>query len=62
MVDRRFNETDLRQMLEDATGCRPDATPGRWIVETKHERRHWEVVVQPDDATEALIVVTAYPV
>ncbi|HEY1684624.1 MAG TPA: hypothetical protein VGG19_07680 [Tepidisphaeraceae bacterium] len=30
MMDRSFNETDLRQMLESAKSYQPDHTPGRW--------------------------------
>ena len=34
MAQRDFNETDLRAMLQDATGVIPDAEPGRWFVTT----------------------------
>ena len=61
MIDRSFSEIDLREMLERATGFRPDVTHGRWVVETTHNRRAWEVIVEPDDAAKRLIVVTAYP-
>ena len=61
MIDRGFNETDLRQMLEDVTGFRADAMPGRWIIETTHGQLQWEAVVQPDDISQVLVVVTAYP-
>jgi len=40
-------------MLEDATGYHADATPGRWVIETTHEQRVWEVIVQPDDTAQA---------
>jgi hypothetical protein len=30
MVDRRFTEIDLRQMLEGASSLRPDVEEGRW--------------------------------
>ena len=62
MSDRSFNETDLRQMLEVAGSYRPDVAPGRWIISTRHTHRAWEVVVEPDVAQQALIVVTAYPI
>jgi hypothetical protein len=60
MVDRSFSETDLRLMLEQATGLRPDHVPGRWVVETALDDVAWEVIVEPDDESEALIAVTAY--
>jgi len=62
MVDREFTELDLRQMLEDASGLRPDVEAGRWVVTTRHRRRAWEIVVEPDEAERVLVVITAYPV
>jgi hypothetical protein len=62
MVDREFTELDLRQMLEDASGLRPDVEKGRWIVTARHHRRAWEIVVEPDEAERVLVVITAYPV
>ena len=59
MVDRGFSEVDLREMLEHATGLRPDTTPGRWVAETRHVRRDWEVVIEPDDDARRQVVVTA---
>ena len=61
MVDRQFSEVDLRRMLEYATGLREDVVVGRWIVEARHERNPWEVIVEPDSDTRTLVVVTAYP-
>jgi hypothetical protein len=62
MGDRRFTEVDLRRMLERATGHREDVVEGRWVIETRHTRRAWEVVVEPDRERRLLVVVTAYPV
>ena len=62
MIDRAFTEADLRAMLEDATGYRADVEPGRWVVETRHERALWEVVVEPIERELVLLVVTSYPV
>lgn len=62
MLDREFSELDLRAMLEKATGYQSDVVEGRWIVHTKHNRRKWEVIVEPDEQEELLVVVTAYPV
>lgn len=47
MLDRGFNEVDLRLMLEEAEGYHPDVVPGRWVVETRHAVSEWEVIVQP---------------
>lgn len=61
MGDRRFTEVDPRRMLERATGHRRDAVAGRWIIETRHSRRAWDVIVEPLAAEQLLLVVTAYP-
>jgi len=62
MLDRRFTEVDLRRMLEHAGGCRGDVVDGRWVVETRHNKKDWEVIVEPDNEQNVLVVVTAYPV
>ena len=62
MLDRRFTEVDLRRMLEHASGYRPDVVDGRWVIETRHSRKDWEVIVEPDGEQRLLVVVTAYPV
>ncbi len=61
MVDRSFNETELRLMLEHASGYHSDVNPGRWVIETSHLGKPWEVIVEPDYAASLLVVVTAYP-
>jgi len=62
MADRRFTEVDLRSMLESARGYRRAPMAGRWVLETRHRSRSWEVVVEPDEEEELLVVITAYPV
>lgn len=62
MDDRRFSEIDLRRMLGRASGYREDVVEGRWVIETRHRRRAWEVIVEPDWERRLLVVVTAYPV
>lgn len=62
MVDRRFSEVELRGMMSVAMNLRADYEPGRWVVETSHESRAWEVIVEPDSADQLLVVITAYPV
>ncbi len=61
MEDRSFTETDLRRMLEDARGYRPDVVQDRWVIETRHAGVPWEVIVEPDPVAEKLVVVSAYP-
>lgn len=60
MIDRSFSEVDLRLMLETATGFRPDHVEGRWIIDVQHDGQAWEVIVEPIEDEELLIVVTAY--
>ena len=61
MVDRRFTEVDLRRMLEYATGIKRDVIEGRWVISSRHRRRHWEIIVEPDFDARLLVVITAYP-
>ena len=61
MDDRRFTEIDLRRMLERASGYRDDVMGGRWVIETKHRGKAWEVILEPDFEGQLLVVVTAYP-
>jgi hypothetical protein len=62
MEDREFNEVDLRAMLQAAATYRPDVVDGRWVIEARHNRRRWEIIVEPDEVEELLVVVTAYPI
>lgn len=62
MVDRQFNEADLRLMLDKATGYHDNHEEGRFVIETKHEGHPWAVVVEPAPEETVLVVVTAYPV
>ncbi len=62
MVDRSFNELEVRRMLSVATGIRPDVVSSRWIVATRHRRAAWEVIVEPDADAQLVVVITAYPV
>jgi len=62
MIDRGFGEIDVRKMLASARRYRQDVAPGRWVIETRHRRRPWEVIVEPDAAEGLLSIVTAYPV
>jgi hypothetical protein len=62
MEDRAFNEVDLRRMLEHAIGHRTDILAGRFIIDAKHGGAPWEVIVEPDEVRQLLVVITAYPV
>lgn len=62
MVDREFSETELREMLEQATGYRADQEAGRWVIESFRAGRAWEVIVEPQVGQQLLVVVTAYVV
>jgi hypothetical protein len=62
MEDREFTEVDLRAMLEQAEGHHLDVVEGRWVIETRHRRHRWHVIVEPDPVERLLVVVTAYPV
>lgn len=62
MQDRSFNEVDLRSMLERALNYRRDPVEGRWVIESRHRRRRWEVIVEPDAELRLLVVVTAFSV
>ena len=61
MIDRRFTELDLRRMLQHASGYSRDVMEGRWIIKARHEKKDWEVIVEPDHERKLLVVVTGYP-
>ena len=62
MSDRRFTEIDLRRMLQRAADYREDVVAGRWVIETRHGRKAWEVILEPDRKRRLLVIVTAYAV
>ena len=62
MTIRPVSETDLRVMLTAATDWRPSHTYGRFVIDASHDGQPWEVVVEPDELSGMLVVVTAYPV
>ncbi len=61
MVDRNFNETDLRDMLDIASGYEIDAEPGRYRILTTRGTKPWAVIVEPDESAQLLVVITAFP-
>lgn len=48
-------------MLDQALHHRLDIVPDRWVIETRHRRQKWEIIVAPDPTAMVLVVVTAYP-
>ena len=60
MLDRHFNETDLRQMLHDASDWQPDKEIGRYAVHTRWDAGDWEIIVEPDREDQRLVIITAY--
>jgi hypothetical protein len=62
MEDRSFNEVDLRRMLEHASDHRADILEGRFGMDVRHAGQPWEVIVEPDEVRQLLVVITAYPV
>ena len=61
MILRNFNEVELRYMLSATLVLRPDRFPGRWVAQCRWRRRTWEIIVEPDEIAQVLIVITAYP-
>jgi len=62
MEDRDFNEIDLRYMLQNATDFEPDFLTGRWIINSKFKKYPWQIIVEPDELAQLLVVITAYPI
>lgn len=60
MVDRNFTEIDVRIMLDEATGFAPALVPGRFCILTKWGGHPWEVIVEPDELAQLLVIVTAF--
>ncbi|HEX3346144.1 MAG TPA: DUF4258 domain-containing protein [Polyangiaceae bacterium] len=60
MFDRDFTEVDLRTMLQRARSVSPSAVESRFMVDVRHRRRPWVVIVEPDRARRRVLVITAY--
>jgi len=60
MVDRVFNESDLRTMLEDAIDVQ-SLSSERYQVSTMLNEQQWIVIVEPDPPERKILIVTAYP-
>ena len=62
MIDRQFDEMDLRVMLEDASEYMPGTVAGRWRIETELNGKAWIIILEPDFELQCLVVITAYMV
>lgn len=62
MARRGFAEIDLPRMMEHVKSYRRDIAEGRWVIETQHQERPWEVIVEPIPERQILVVVTAYDI
>lgn len=49
-------------MFEHASGHRSDILEGRSVIDVRHAGQPWEVIVEPDETRQLLVVMTAYPV
>ena len=59
---RHLSESDLREMLEDASGLEADAVFGRWKIAARWQGEPWEIILEPDEVRRRLVVVTGYRV
>ena len=62
MEERLCSEVDVRRMMEHASAFYRARRAGRWVIETRFRRTPWKVIVEPDQETMLLVVVTVYPV
>ena len=62
MQQRGVTEVDVRAMLEKATGFEPNVVEGRFMIDVRHQRNPWIVIVEPDADAKLLVVVTVYGV
>lgn len=54
--------SDVRAMLERATGYEASVVEGRFMIHVVHKQRPWIVIVEPDVDAKLLVVVTPYEV
>ena len=62
MEQRGVTEVELRAMLEEASGYRPNVVDGRFMIDLRHNQRPWIAIVEPDSKAKLLVVVTVYEV
>jgi len=61
MIQRGFNEIELRTMIQNAHKLISDKLQHRWCIQTHHKGRKWEVIIEPDFDDMCITVITAYP-
>ena len=47
-------------MLQQATGYAQSVVETRFVIETSHRGRRWNVIVEPDPEEQCLVVVTVF--
>jgi len=62
MIDRGFSEVDLRLMIETTGAIRRGGAKRPMDLGTAHDGDAWEVVVEPDERDQVIVVITAYRV
>ena len=60
MEQRAITEVELRAMLQQATGYAQSVVETRFVIETSHRGRRWNVIVEPDPEEQCLVVVTVF--
>jgi hypothetical protein len=62
MIQRNFNELELRQMIYGARNYKNDIEDGRFKLLTQFKNEEWEVIVEPDYEENLLVIITAYSI
>jgi hypothetical protein len=60
VASRGLTEAVLREMLAQASSCKPDRAAGQFLIETTFEGAQWHVIVAPDHARKDVAVILAY--
>ncbi len=59
MLDRRFNETDLREILTHVEELQEPSAEGRFLAVGRLNRQRWHVVLEPQLSERIVTVITA---
>jgi len=62
MEERGLTEIDLRMMLVSPSSLVADHVPGRWVARCRRGTERWEVILEPDEDDEVVVVVTTFRV
>jgi hypothetical protein len=62
MLQRDFDEIDLREMLQSAKNFEKDIEEGRFKITSGLNGRKWEIIVEPDASEKLLVIITAYSI